>query len=187
MSYETTLQEFVEGLQEWQCRYMVERVIIDEVGDSNEQAVTATKLLVPSQPSFFSAIPDLKPVMCQFFLSVGQTRTQLHRDIYDNIYCCLHGQRRWLIAHAGHREYVEDGPGSVSARFQPLWPPQAGAGAPAATSHEQEEDDNTLFKAVRFTEVLLCPGDALYLPRGYWHAVEASGLSSSAVNWYFSA
>jgi hypothetical protein len=42
-----------------------------------------------------------------------------------------------------------------------------------------------LFQEVKFVGVQLNPGDALYLPKGYWHAVESTVPSSSAINWYF--
>jgi len=141
------------------------------------------------------------PVICQLFLSVGQTRTQLHRDIYDNIYCCLHGQRQWVVAHAGHKEYVEAEPGSVSAAYQPRWDIWSNSlereKEMVAVEPGQESEAGIvppgrsyttkfkLFQEVRFVSVLLSPGDGIFMPSGFWHAVEAKGTSSSAVNWYF--
>ena len=38
---------------------------------------------------------------------------------------------------------------------------------------------------VEFAEVGLQPGDAIFVPAGWWHTVAGEGDTSMAVNWYF--
>ena len=62
----------------------------------------------------------------QLFCSVGETRTQLHRDCFDNLYLCCFGARRWRVAHGGHGAALEREPGSVSARLGTAAPAKGG-------------------------------------------------------------
>jgi hypothetical protein len=100
----------------------------------------------------------------QLFVAVGRTQTQLHRDTFPNLYLCLSGHRTWELAHPASSPQLEHSPGSVSAVDPP--PP-----------------------SVRRARVTLRAGDAIFVPRGWWHRVDAVGemLSrcSVAVNWYY--
>ena len=72
---------------------------------------------IPSTPHFACAF-DSKVTMRQFFISRGQTCTQLHRDRFDNAYLCIRGRRKWTFCDAAHH-WLESEPGSVSASLQP--------------------------------------------------------------------
>jgi hypothetical protein len=106
-------------------------------------------------------LPDLSGTRPpQFFIAHGKCETQLHRDAFANCYVCLHGERTWTIAHAAHG-YLERAPGAVSG-----------------------DDDGR----VRKVSVTLRAGDALVLPKDWWHAVAAAdgaGGYSAAANFYF--
>ncbi len=106
-------------------------------------------------------LPDLSGTRPpQFFIAHGKCETQLHRDAFANCYVCLHGERTSTIAHAPH-DYLERAPGAVSG-----------------------DDDGR----VRKVSVTLRAGDALVLPKDWWHAVAAAdgaGGYSAAANFYF--
>ena len=106
-------------------------------------------------------LPDLKVQgRRSSLLRTEQCETQLHRDAFANCYVCLHGERTWTVAHAAHG-YLERAPGAVSG-----------------------DDDGR----VRKVSVTLRAGDALVLPRNWWHAVAAAdgaGGYSAAANFYF--
>ena len=106
-------------------------------------------------------LPDLSGTRPpQFFIAHGKCETQLHRDAFANCYVCLHGERTWTIAHAAHG-YLERAPGAVSG-----------------------DDDGR----VRKVSVTLRAGDALVLPKDWWHSVVAAdgaGGYSAAANFYF--
>ena len=106
-------------------------------------------------------LPDLSGTRPpQFFIAHGKCETQLHRDAFANCYVCLHGERTWTVAHAAHG-YLERAPGSVSG------------------------DDDGRVKKISVT---LRAGDALVLPKDWWHSVVAAdgaGGYSAAANFYF--
>lgn len=109
MSVDTTLSSFLSPTLAWPTRYAV----LDDFMNS------------PIYPSsfkedlfFFSAFPgnlsfgsiffllfdflflfskSEKPTMSQLFLASGETQTQLHRDNFDNVYCCLTGEHPFLF------------------------------------------------------------------------------------------
>ena len=99
----------------------------------------------------------------QLFVARGTARTQLHRDAFANCYVCVAGARRWTLAHADHG--LERAPGAVSASGDLDRPP-----------------------GIALIEVDLAPGDAIFVPAGWWHRVESTddaGLGySAAISWY---
>ena len=155
--------------------------------------------------ALLSAFDGAAPRYHKLFVAVGSTRTQLHRDGYDNLYVCCAGTRRWRVAHAAHT-HLELEPGAVSADERYQFAPR-GRGVEKtrgddATASEGGEDANREGdgegegedagegeEGVRFASVELRPGDALFMPRGWWHEVEARPTTadgvSCAVNWYF--
>jgi len=103
-------------------------------------------------------------------VGITGTRTQLHRDGLDNIFVCAVGRRTFAL---GDEELpIEEEPGSISAAEAYQRPARAAA-------------------ALRLEQVTLEAGDALYVPCGCWHEVEAhadqAAPYSCAVNWYFDA
>jgi hypothetical protein len=103
----------------------------------------------------------------QIFLTVGRSQTQLHRDTFANLYLCLSGWRIWELAHPAVSPQLQRSPGSVSAL-------------------------DRLPSSMKLSRVTLRAGDAIFVPRGWWHRVEAVGdmlpsRCSVAVNWYYSS
>lgn len=133
----------------------------------------------PTHPLAFdvphSPAAELGPVhQRQLFLAYGPTTTQVHRDPFDNVYVCCLGRRRWRFAHAAHAWLAPtEEPDAVSAACQPhldAWGPKP--------------EDN---QRVRFAEVELEAGDALFMPSRWWHQVSSTSPASAAVNYYFAS
>lgn len=88
----------------------------------------------------------------------AQARTGLHHDLLDNLALLVTGAKRFYLAPPGSVEQA----GAVSGKHD-RWAVLAGLGihelAPRLCGR------HTLYR------VDLAPGDALYVPRGWWHEV----------------
>ena len=208
---------------QWPNRYAVERLW------STGEAAAANSAAVEGQP-FAQDMPEVPPchgafyrssssqvvgkggdptvAMRQLFVSVGRTRTQLHRDTYHNVYLCIAGVRRWTVLAPCHSRRLESSPESVSADASV----DLTATTPSVRFPDTEADKGGGRDVIDDGEVgvfTLRAGDACFLPRGWWHQVEAlpeedhsdagedrqgqggdSGSGSVgvslAVNWYYS-
>lgn len=88
----------------------------------------------------------------------AQARTGLHHDLLDNLALLVAGAKRFYLAPPGSVEQA----GAVSGKHD-RWAVLAGLGI-----HElahRLHGRHTLYR------VDLAPGDALYVPRGWWHEV----------------
>jgi len=103
-----------------------------------------------------------------------------HNDTYDNVACVVAGRRRFTLyppdtvsdLYVGPIDYTMSGrPISLAAGSQPADPryPRFSAAASRATVAE------------------LSPGDALYLPKLWWHQVEATDPFNILVNYWWDA
>ena len=92
----------------------------------------------------------------------GSSQTPLHFDAFDNLLCVVRGRKTLLLWHPGCAELLYPG-GGGSALFS-----QADVFAPDLRAFPLLE--RALLLALH---VDLGPGDALYLPCGWWHAVQS--------------
>ncbi len=134
-------------------------------------------------PSFAAANP--MPLLGQ---GVGpriwlgtRSNVSCHHDTFDNIACVIAGRRRFTLFAPDliGRLYV----GPIDNTM---------AGAPvslAASADGPEEGDFPLFEAIRgqALRVELQPGDALYLPKLWWHKVESLAPLNGLVNYWWDA
>ena len=115
------------------------------------------------------------PTRINLWIGMGGTRTPLHFDSYDNIFVQLVGAKYVRIygAHETSRLYV-----SKKDSF-------GAQGNMSAVDCEQEDfTKHPEAKDAAYHEVLLLPGDALYIPSGAWHYVR-SLTTSVSVNYWF--
>ena len=92
----------------------------------------------------------------------GSSQTPLHFDAFDNLLCVVRGRKRLLLWPPGCAELLYPG-GGGSALFS-----QADVFAPDLEAFPLLE--RALPLALHAD---LGPGDALYLPCGWWHAVQS--------------
>ncbi|KAM4062846.1 cupin-like domain-containing protein [Hirsutella rhossiliensis] len=121
------------------------------------------------------------------WLGTEPTYTPLHRDPNPNLFCQLCGCKivRLLPPSSGDRLYFE-----VQAKIR-----QRGNSRIRTTEMMQGKERKVLHDAVwndgeagELHEAELSPGDALFIPDGWWHSVkskEADGRLNGSVNWWF--
>lgn len=107
----------------------------------------------------------------RFWLGPAGTVTPLHCDYDDNIFAQIWGSKRIFLAPPHHDEF--------------LYPKEANAilfGSP----FNPEAPDFERFPLARqavLVEVIVQPGDMLYVPAGWYHYVRATTFSLSSNRW----
>jgi hypothetical protein len=149
----------------------------------------------PSPPALFieampidGYLPDFAPAHrmplldedCRPRIWIGNTVTvQTHFDLFSNIACVVGGRRRFTLFPPDQLPNLYMGP----VDFTP-------SGTPISMVPLHDPD---LARFPRFAEALrhaqraeLTPGDALYIPYGWWHHVESLEPFNVLVNYWWS-
>ncbi|KAI1141366.1 Clavaminate synthase-like protein [Hypoxylon sp. FL0543] len=118
------------------------------------------------------------------WLGLQPTYTPLHRDPNPNLFCQLASTKRIrlvtpsqgdLIYARVRRELGSNG----NSRFR---------GAEMMGGRERELLHHAVWDDDSVPEVLLDSGDALFIPKGWWHSVASNGREgelNASVNWWF--
>lgn len=121
-------------------------------------------------------LPEIDPT---FWLS-NQSVVAPHYDLFDNIACVVHGKRRFTLFPPEQIANLYLGPTL-----------NAPGGVPISTVDLRNPD---LVRFPRFKQALeqaqtveLEPGDALYIPSPWWHAVESTAPLNLLINYWWSA
>ena len=94
------------------------------------------------------------PVQVNAYVTPASSRGfSAHYDVHDVFVLQLSGEKRWIVHEPVHPAPLHDQPWTDHRQ------------AVAAVANEREPALDTV----------LCPGDSLYLPRGYLHAAESLG------------
>lgn len=122
------------------------------------------------------------------WMGTEPTYTPLHRDPNPNLFCQLCSQKsvRLLPPDLGQQMYFQ-----VQVKIR-----QEGNSRIRSTEMMEGEERKVLHDAVWQPEELpkemceadLRPGDALFVPEGWWHSVKSihsSGALNASVNWWF--
>jgi SAM-dependent methyltransferase len=141
------------------------------------------------------------PEAVNLWLGDARATTTFHSDPYENLYAVVAGRKRFLLLPPsdGHRLYLSPHPRARHARAADgSWTLLEEEGPPVLWSPVDAEPEGAEARkeaALRFPrffhgppplEVLLEPGDILYLPAGWWHQVSQSDWTV-AVNWWHEA
>src|SRR5688572_15995377 len=110
----------------------------------------------------------------------NRSRVSCHFDTFDNLACVVAGRRRFTLYPP---ELIGD------LYVGPIDHTMAGQPVSLAASSAPGDPRFPRFDAVRgrALTVELGPGDALYLPKLWWHEIEASGEFNVLVNYWFDA
>jgi hypothetical protein len=107
----------------------------------------------------------------RFWLGPARTVTPLHCDYDDNIFAQIWGRKRIFLAPPHHDEFLytrEANPVLFGSPFDPE-APDFGA--------------FPLARQAAIVEVVVEPGDMLYVPAGWYHQVRALSFSLSSNRW----
>lgn len=103
-----------------------------------------------------------------------------HYDAFDNLACCVVGRRRFTLYPPVAIADLYVGPIDHTMAGQPI--------ALAADAAADEARYPRLARARAASVVVtLAPGDALYLPKLWWHQVEAQDSLNCLVNYWWDA
>jgi hypothetical protein len=118
-------------------------------------------------------IPPSDYVRAPFlWMGRGRNASTLHYDSYDNLYVLLSGRKHITLFPPGDREYLY--PYNVPRRRH-------------FSRVNMRRPDLEQFPKLEHTrpyECVLCHGDMLYIPFGWWHYLRSHGLNV-AVNWWW--
>jgi Cupin-like domain len=133
-----------------------------------------------------SWLPELKedmppPIYCRdvpwrnarLWLSAPGTSVPLHRDVAQNIFIQLVGRKRFLLYPPAAAPWL------YSNRFR-----SALANYSRVDPERPDYATFPLSRAVQPVEVVLGPGDAMYLPSRWWHHVRSLDVSLSVNFWW---
>lgn len=107
----------------------------------------------------------------RFWIGPTRTVTPLHCDYDDNIFAQLWGSKRIFLAPPHHDAFLytkEANPVLFGSPFDPEAP---------------DFDRFPLARQAALVEVIVRPGDLLYVPAGWYHQVRALTFSLSANRW----
>jgi Cupin-like domain len=109
----------------------------------------------------------------QFFLAPPSTFTPVHCAHESNAFLQVHGRKRWLLWPARHQQLIQP-PSDRKPYFHSNYYPGRDTGAPKLGAY-----------APAF-EVVLDPGDVLYVPPFVWHCVENLDTTIAVAYRFFS-
>eukprot|EP00980_Cylindrotheca_fusiformis_P019946 scaffold7025_cov123-Cylindrotheca_fusiformis.AAC.5 len=146
---------------------------------STKVAYLAQHPLLDQIPCLYEDVPrrpfGLEPTNVNIWMGTGGTRTPLHFDSYDNVFVQLVGAKyvRLYDTDETGRLYV-----SKDSKF--------GLQGNMSQVNCELEDYGThpLAKDAKYTEVLLLPGDCLFIPSRHWHYVRSLSTSISINYWF---
>jgi len=107
----------------------------------------------------------------RFWLGPARTVTPLHCDYDDNIFAQIWGSKRIFLAPPHHDEFLytrEANPVLFGSPFDPEAP---------------DFEAFPLARQAAVVEVVVEPGDMLYVPAGWYHQVRALSFSLSSNRW----
>jgi hypothetical protein len=140
---------------------------MDALGTTNDIYLVARNeaLRAPPLSELLAEMADLPPFLSpehlpgcvSLWLGPAGTRTPLHHDTSNILFCQIHGQKRLHLCAPWERDLLANARDMYSGH-DPEAPPGTARAVPSS---------------VRVYEVVLSAGEALFLPVGWWHQVLA--------------
>ena len=155
--------------------------LLDIAGQDAPPALAVQSEIIPEiMPRFAKDNPlDLLPGIAPRIWIGNRIRVAPHYDLKENVAACVAGQRRFTLFPPGAVADLYPGPFELTP-----------AGTPVSMVDMRNPD---LAAHPRFAQAWasaqvadLEPGDALYIPYGWWHGVESRAPVSILVNYWWS-
>ncbi len=121
------------------------------------------------------------------WLGLEPTYTPLHRDPNPNVFCQLCGSKaiRFIPPEKGSMIFRTAQKVAGVNTFSTLLSVEMMTGAQGATLHDAVWGKGA---SSDVQETILGPGDAMFIPKGWWHSVKSLGTQggvNGSVNWWF--
>jgi hypothetical protein len=126
-----------------------------------------------------NTLPVLTGVAPRIWLGHA-SNVSAHYDTMDNVACVVAGERRFTLF----------APETISRLYiGPIDHTMAGQPVSLAASAPPDDERYPLFREVRDQALVaeLRPGDAIYVPKLWWHQVEATSAFNALVNYWWDA
>jgi hypothetical protein len=127
-----------------------------------------------------NASPILPPSIAARIWLGTASNVSPHFDALDNVACVVAGTRRFTLYPPEAISHLYVGPIDNTMAGQPV---------SLAASGPPDDERYPLFREIRDQALIaeLRPGDALYLPKLWWHKIEATAPVNGLVNYWWDA
>jgi hypothetical protein len=127
-----------------------------------------------------NSMPLLEPSVAPRIWLGHAANVSCHHDTFDNLACVVAGTRRFTL-------FPPELIGNLYVG--PIDNTMAGPPVSLAASAAADEDRFPLFRQIEDQALIaeLLPGDALYLPKLWWHQVESTAAFNALVNYWWDA
>ena len=134
---------------------------------------------VPPEISFFSEALGTEPDAINLWIGGEKSMSSLHRDPYENLYTVIRGQKRFVIYPPTDRVYMK-------YESFPVVRLKLVNGSWSRVAEPDLESVQWIAKKPEIEpyEVLVNPGETLYLPAGWFHQVYQSDKTIAVNYWY---
>ncbi|KAF8820404.1 histone lysine demethylase JMJD5 [Cardiosporidium cionae] len=173
MTLNEFLDRYVENDAAEEVAYLAQHPIFQQIPQLAED-------IIP--PDFiYCGLEDMENPLQLLWLGPKGTISPLHTDHYDNIFAQIVGVKYLRLYPPNASESIypyKEGPLTNTSQIQ--WDLHA-LDTKAYTSIESKFPN---FLKAGFFEVILTAGDALYIPKGWWHFVKSLSPSASVSFWF---
>jgi len=141
----------------------------------------------------FNKIPELKEdiklssiknyaganerIWMKMFFGPKNTKTDMHMAIFNNLFVQIYGEKRWTIFSP------EKSPLIYVDYVIPVGAPYFSS--PYQFKENKVDENYPLTRYMQGYDILLKPGDVLYIPPFHWHWVESKTPSISLSSWWY--
>jgi Cupin-like domain len=128
-----------------------------------------------------NVLPILPPHVSPRIWLGHAAKVSAHFDAYDNVACVLAGRRRFTLYPPEAIADLYVGPIDHTMAGQPV--------SLAAAASPPDDDKYPLFPAIREQALSaeLAPGDAIYIPKLWWHQIESLAAFNGLINYWWDA
>ncbi|KAF9009048.1 cupin-like domain-containing protein [Cyathus striatus] len=132
------------------------------------------------------------PDAVNIWIGDAKSITSVHSDPYENIYSVVRGAKHFTLFPPTEALYLKERlyPHATYRRSSPgtplrLIPSASDIPAVRWTSILDPDAPNAVPDEVQRIHITIYPGEALYLPVGWWHYVRQSPGTNIALNWWY--